>query len=102
MNLGTKIRTVLRIATSLQTALCMTTAVITDFNNKSLILVWAIFSIACDFVIAFITTYYNNDYTEIACEHTGEMRARKAEAAGKVTGEYFYSDEEVEDESEDL
>lgn len=93
MNFGTKLRTVLRIATSLQTALCMTTAVITDFNNKSLILVWAIFSIACDFVIAFITTYYNNDYTEIACETTGELRARKAEQKG-IQGEYFYSDEE--------
>ena len=93
MNFGTKLRTVLRIATSLQTALCMTTAVITDFNNKSLILIWAIFSIICDFVIAFITTYYNNDYTEIACETTGELRARKAEQKG-IQGEYFYNDEE--------
>ena len=96
MNTGTKLRTVLRIAVSLQTALCMTTAVIADFNSKSLILAWAIFSIACDFVIAFITTYYNNDYTEIAAEYTGEMRQKKAELEADYIGERFFEEEEDE------
>lgn len=98
MNFGTKLRTVLRIATSLQTALCMTTAVITDFNNKSLILVWAIFSIICDFVIAFITTYYNNDYTETAAKYTGMMRLEKEQMRGIITGENFYDEAEEGDE----
>lgn len=93
MNFGTKLRTILRIAVSLQTAICMTTAVITDFNNKLLILIWAIFAIACDFVIAFITTYYNNDYTEIACKHTGEMRQEKAEQEEDYVGERFSNEQ---------
>ena len=80
MNKGTILRTVLRVAVSLQTAICMTTAVITDFNNKSLILAWAIFAIVCDFVIAFITTYYNNDYTvegDVGTTVTREMKANR-------------------------
>ena len=80
MNKGTILRTVLRVAVSLQTAICMTTAVITDFNNKTLILAWAIFSIVCDFVIAFITTYYNNDYTvegEVGTITTREMKENR-------------------------
>ena len=58
-----------------------------------------ILTIALDFVVAFFTTYYNNDYTAIAAEKTGEMRAIKAERAGTVEGEYFYSDgdEELDD-----
>ncbi|MBR3279661.1 MAG: hypothetical protein IKG01_12295 [Lachnospiraceae bacterium] len=100
MNLGTKIRTVLAIATSLNTALMATD--LTGFNNGTVDAVYKIASIILNFIVVACVTYYNNDYTEIACEHTGEMRAKKAEAAGKVTGEYFYSDEEVEDESEDL
>ena len=82
MNQGTILRTILRIAVSLQTAICMTTAVIADFDNKLLILVWAIFSIVCDFVIAFITTYYNNDYTpegEAGTTLTRELKARRNE-----------------------
>lgn len=100
MNFGTKIRTVLAIATSLNTALMATD--LTGFNNGTVDAVYKIASIILNFIVVACVTYYNNDYTEIACEHTGEMRAKKAEAAGKVTGEYFYSDEEVEDESENL
>lgn len=100
MNIGTKIRTVLAIATSLNTALMATD--LTGFNNHTVDIIYKVVSIILNFVIVACVTYYNNDYTEVACEHTGEMRAKKAEAAGKVNGEYFYSDEEVEDESEDF
>lgn len=53
------------------------------------------------FVLAFFTVlgwYYNMPTSEENCEHTGEMRAKKAERKGKVQGEYFYGDEGMEDE----
>ena len=95
MNFGTKLRTILAIATSLNTALMATD--LTGFNNGIVDLVYKIVSIVLNFVIVACVTYYNNDYTEVACEHTGEMRARKAEMKG-IEGEYFYMDEEVIDE----
>ena len=88
MNFGTKLRTILAVATSLNTALMATD--ITEFNNPTLDIIYKVVSILLNFVIVACVTYYNNDYTEIACEHTGEMRVRKAEAKGKVNGEYFY------------
>jgi len=94
MNFGTKLRTILAIATSLNTALMATD--LTGFNNGAVDLVYKIISIVLNFVIVACVTYYNNDYTEIACEYTGEMRARKAEAKG-IEGEYFYDDDDDEE-----
>lgn len=91
MNIGTKLRTVLAIATSLNTALMATD--LTGFNNNTVDIIYKVVSIVLNFVIVACVTYYNNDYTEIACETTGELRARKAEQKG-IQGEYFYSDEE--------
>lgn len=113
MNKGTKLRTVLRVAASLQNTAVILTASVNAFAGEYhigwLVFAWALFAIICDFVVSALTTYYNNDYTEEACEATGEMRARKAEKNG-INGEYFYMDldddplqeEEGEDESEDL
>ena len=95
MNFGTKIRTILAIATSLNTALLATD--LTGFNNPTLDMVYKVFSVALNFVIVACCTWYNNDYTEIACEHTGEMRARKDEIKKKVNGECFYDEEEVDE-----
>lgn len=95
MNFGTKIRTILAIATSLNTALMATD--ITGFNNGALDLTYRIVSIILNFVIVACVTYYNNDYTEIAAETTGECRARKAELKGNVNGECFYTDKEVDE-----
>lgn len=93
MNFGTKIRTVLAVATSLNTALMATD--LTGFNNAAVDTVYKIVSIVLNFVIVACVTYYNNDYTEIACETTGELRARKAEKKG-IEGEYFYEEESDE------
>ena len=93
MNFGTKLRTVLAIATSLNTALMATD--LTGFNNAAVDTVYKIVSIVLNFVIVACVTYYNNDYTEIACETTGELRARKAEKKG-IEGEYFYEEESDE------
>ena len=92
MNFGTKLRTVLAVATSLNTALLATD--ITGFHNGTLDMTYKIVSIVLNFVIVACVTYYNNDYTEIACETTGECRQRKAELKGEVNGEYFHVDEE--------
>lgn len=61
MNLGTKLRTVLAVATSLNTALMATD--LTGFNNHSLDTIYMVVSIILNFVIVACVTYYNNDYT---------------------------------------
>jgi len=94
MNFGTKLRTILAVATSLNTALMATD--ITEFGNHTLDIIYKVVSILLNFVIVACVTYYNNDYTEIACEHTGEMRQKKAEFKGTVNGEYFHVDDEEE------
>jgi hypothetical protein len=94
MNFGTKLRTILAVATSLNTALMATD--ITEFGNGTLNMIYRIVSIVLNFVIVACVTYYNNDYTEDACIATGEMRAKKAEYKGNVNGEYFHVDDEEE------
>lgn len=94
MNFGTKLRTILAIATSLNTALMATD--ITEFHNPKLDIAYKVVSIILNFVIVACVTYYNNDYTEVACEHTGEMRAKKDEYKGATIGEYFHVDDEEE------
>ena len=94
MNFGTKLRTILAVATSLNTALMATD--ITGFHNGALDLTYKIVSIVLNFVIVACVTYYNNDYTTIACEHTGNMRLEKEQKKGIITGENFF-DEEGED-----
>lgn len=102
MNFGTKVRTIARIVASLNTAAYAVNAAVIGLGFNWLALIWTIFTIALDFAVAFFTTYYNNDYTEIAAEKTGEMRAIKAERAGKVEGEYFYSDGDEEFDDVDI
>lgn len=100
MNFGTKLRTILAIATSLNTALMATD--LTGFNNHTVDIIYKVVSIILNFVIVACVTYYNNDYTEIACEQTGELRLRKAEKKG-INGEYFYEEgKEQRDEPESL
>ena len=94
MNFGTKLRTVLAVATSLNTALMATD--LTGFNNHTVDIIYKVVSIILNFVIVACVTYYNNDYTEDACIATGEMRAKKAEYKGNVNGEYFHVDDEEE------
>lgn len=96
MNFGTKVRTIARIVASLNTAAYAVSAAIVGLGFGWLTLAWTIFTIALDFLVAFFTTYYNNDYTPEACRHTGEMRAEKKEREG-IKGEYFYIDKETEE-----
>ena len=99
MNKGTVIRTILVIATCLNTALMATD--VAQFGNETVNLIYKILSVAANFVIVFCATYFNNDYTEEACIGTGITRQLKEEAKEGYQGEYFFSDMLVDDEEEE-
>lgn len=90
MNFGTKLRTILAIATSLNTALMATD--LTGFNNPYLDGAYKIVSVVLNFVIVALATYYNNDYSKTASKYTGMMRLEKEQMKGKITGENFYDE----------
>ena len=92
MNFGTKLRTILAITTSLNTALMATD--LTGFNNHSLDTIYMVVSIILNFIIVACVTYYNNDYTETACKYTGMMRLEKEQKKGIITGENFFDEGE--------
>ena len=77
MNTGTIIRTILAIATCLNTALMATD--IAQFNNPELDLAYRIVSVILNFIIVACVTWFNNDYTPEACEGTGLTRMLKAD-----------------------
>lgn len=102
MNFGTKVRTVLAVATCLNTALMATD--IAQFHNATLDLIYRIVSVVLNFIIVACVTWYNNDYTEEACIGTGITRQLKEEGKLDYIGDYFFDDEDdedIEDESED-
>lgn len=100
MTKGTKIRTVLVIATCFNTALMATD--IAQFHNPSLDLIYRILSVVANFVIVFCATWFNNDYTEEACIGTGITRQLKAEQGEDYIGDYFFDEEEDADEQDDI
>lgn len=75
MNKGTIIRTILVVASCLNTALMATD--VAQFHNETVNLIYRIASVVLNFVIVGISTYYNNDYTPEACEGTGWTRQQK-------------------------
>ena len=85
MNTGTKLRTIARIIASLNTAVYAVSAAVTGLGSSKLTMIWTVLTIAVDFAVAFVTTWYNNDYTETAARSTGLMRLAKN--AEKVGGE---------------
>ena len=102
MNIGTKIRTVLVVATCLNTALMATD--VAQFHNETLNLIYRIISVILNFIIVACATYYNNDYSEEACIGTGVTRQMKAERDTEYIGDYFFDEEEdtiEEEEDED-
>ena len=94
MNQGTIIRTILVIATCLNTALLATD--VAQFGNETVNLIYKILSVAANFVIVFCATWFNNDYTEEACIGTGVTRQLKAEKQDDYVGDYFFEDYEQE------
>jgi hypothetical protein len=98
MNTGTKVRTALRIAVSLDTAAFAVSTAIGALDIGWLTFAWGIFVIATDFAVSALTTYYNNDYTPEMAEATGYGRMLKAQKDGEIIGENFFDEvEEVND-----
>jgi len=96
MNIGTKIRTILAIATCLNTALMATD--VAQFHNETVNLVYRILSVILNFVVVACVTWYNNDYTPEACEGTGYTRMLKSEETGVNAEGLDYLEEGDEDE----
>lgn len=92
MNTGTIIRTILAIATCLNTALMATD--LAQFHNEKLDLAYRIISVILNFIIVACVTWFNNDYTEEACIGTGITRQLKEEGKEGYFGDYFYDDNE--------
>lgn len=105
MNKGTILRTIARIAFSIYTAFCMWQVSIGELG-KLLDAPWlavavAVVIVICGIIVDAITTYFNNDYTEVAAKHTAEMRQEKAELDPNYKGDRFFTDvseEEFEEE----
>lgn len=76
MNFGTKIRTILAVATCLNTALMATD--IAQFHNPTLDLAYRIVSVILNFIIVACVTWFNNDYTPEASLGTGLTRQLKS------------------------
>lgn len=102
MNTGTKLRTIARIVASLNTAVYAVSASVAGLGFGKLTLLWTILTIIVDFGVAFVTTYYNNDYTEEACIGTGTTRQLKAEKKPDYVGEVFIDEEVKDDDLSDL
>lgn len=96
MNTGTKIRTILAIATCLNTALMATD--VAQFNNATVDLLYRIVSVVLNFIIVACVTWFNNDYTPEACEGTGLTRMLKANEDGLdiLLNDYIEDDDEDE------
>lgn len=84
MNNGTIIRTILVVATCLNTALMATD--VAQFGNEKVNFVYRVISVILNFIIVACATYYNNDYTEAGAEGTGYTRQLKAEMKGEEIG----------------
>ena len=95
MNTGTRIRTVLAIATALNTANVM--SAFAEFDNPIISTIYKAISLIALIIVLSANTYFNNDFTDIACEHTGAMRLEKSQRKG-TDGEDFTDDTGVIDE----
>ena len=103
MNSGTIIRTILVIATCLNTALMSTD--FAQFHNPTVDMAYRIVSVILNFIIVASATWFNNDYTPEAALGTGMTRQLKAEQSEDYIGDYFFEDEDEEntdDEQDDI
>lgn len=98
MNSGTIIRTILAVATCLNTALMATD--VAQFHNETVNLIYRVASVVLNFIVVACVTWYNNDYTPQASEGTGLTRQLKAEAKGE-DGLDIEVDDYLEDGDED-
>lgn len=96
MNKGTVLRTIARVAFSIYTAFCIWQVSIGELG-KLLDAPWlaagvAVVIVVCGLIVDTITTYFNNDYTDVAAKHTAEMRQEKAELKPDYKGDRFFTE----------
>lgn len=84
MNFGTKLRTALFIITILNQA--NVSLGVWEFGNDTVNLVYKVFSYFLTLIAGAAALWFNNDFTAIAAEKTGEMRAEKARLKGGADG----------------
>lgn len=99
MNAGTKIRTILVVATCLNTALMSTD--FAQFHNPTIDLAYRIISVILNFIIVAAATWFNNDYTESACLGTAITRQLKEEQKSDYIGETFLTEDTKEGEADE-
>lgn len=92
MNYGTKLRTLLVVATCLNTALMATD--VAQFHNETINLIYRIASVILNFVIVACATYYNNDYTVEGA--TGTKITRDMKELRDYVGEYVEEPEDAD------
>ncbi len=100
MNSGTIIRTILVVATCLNTALMSTD--FAQFHNPTVDMAYRIISVILNFIIVAAATWFNNDYTDEACMGTGITRQLKEEQneAGYIGEKFFEEPKEGEDDEQ--
>lgn len=100
MNTGTRIRTALAIAMAFYVALYKVD--VTDFGNDTVNLIYQILMKLATFVVIFLVTYFNQDYTEAGAIGTGVTRQIKKELEDSYIGDRFFTEvtEGVEEEDE--
>lgn len=106
MNKGTKIRTALAIAISLYVAFYKVD--VTEFGNDIVTLIYQIAAKIVTFVVIFLVTYYNQDFSEEACKGTGLTRYLKEMKKQGYIGDVIINtpeivdDDDIEDENDHI
>ena len=99
MNLGTKLRTALFVITILNQA--NVSLGVWEFGNENVNLVYKIFSYILTLIAGAAALWFNNDFTPVAAEYTGAMRAEKARLKGEDDGLGVIVDDYLEDGEDD-
>ena len=100
MNRGTIIRTILAIATVINSGAIATG--IAEFANPTVDMIYKIASFAATAVILFVNTYYNNDYSVEGAIGTEMTRTLKEDKDGwyRSYDEFLAAKEKAEAEDE--
>lgn len=98
MNTGTKLRTALAVAIAFYTAVLKTD--VADFGNATANTIYQIVMKMATFVVIFLITYYNNDYTVEGATGTAITREMKARRGDTIETADEPEDSEVADDEE--
>ena len=98
MNSGTKIRTICLIIVMINQA--NVTLGQMDFGNETVNLIYRVGSYLLTLIAAIAAWYYNNDTTEEGAIGTGITRQLKREKEEGYIGDFFYTDEYIQEYEE--